>query len=321
MLDQMSFIFIINDMSEYKTLRQLQELGLINTDLKVILRLKKTEIEFASTISDNDILWIRRADQKWFKFLISAIFDIIKYKKLLSHKKIHLYVFTRYDPLIHFMLFFYNIEFLTEVYQVPFYEMPRARLTLFTKIKLFTKSLSLFLLSGRYSQISDREGLHEIYPKLDVKSKILRAYPSCDELQNFNFGNFVSMHDSYVEEKIFFTQPLYILDDVDKSEFTDENIAFIQEHSIKHVCFHPRQSEEFCELLYQSLPNVRFHKGVSALPKNKRFIPVSICSTVCFDSVLAGRDAIFVTNYFRSVKKVRSVQFLSQYLSRYYVGV
>lgn len=307
-------IIILNDYSEYKTFLKLQRLGVLPQHIKSIIRIKTTEAHLFEELTNSAILWISITNQKWIRFLRSAAADLKEHRKLLCGNEINLYIFSRYDPIIHFLASTLNIKCITELYQLPFYEARQSKITLQKKIKSKIKSFSLYLYTGRKSYISYRSGLHEINPIMAIPTNAIKLYPTNENSVNIKFGNFKHISDCTNDRLVFFTQPLYLLDKVDKNSFIDDNIRFLKKFRIREVCFHPRQSNEFRLALIKEFPEISFYNGISEVIIDKDYLPVSVGSTVCFDSVLSAKDAILVPDFFPSVRKIQPLPILTNYL-------
>jgi hypothetical protein len=308
-------LIIINDVSEYNAFVEVQNLGVLSRDIKVIVRLNSAELKFIDQGSNQNILWLSATDHKWFSFLRSAIGDLKANKHFLGEAEIELYLFTRYDPIIHYLVFFFKIKSIISLNQHPFYEVNNKRMTFQKNIKSLIKSLSLLFHTKKYSKIRYRSGQHEIYPTKYIPTQHINLFPKQETKKLFDFGKFLSISDETIGEKVFFTNNLYLLDNVKKIDFIVENINFINSYGIKKVCFHPRHSEEFRASLKMALPNVSFYEGVRNFPEQSEYVPVSICSTVCFSSVLRGKNAVLVPDHFQSVMHIHPIPALLKYLN------
>jgi len=167
-------------------------------------------------------------------------------------------------------------------------------------------------MSGKLLPIKYRDGMHEIFFCDAENIKKIRLYPQKNKFSQLKFGRFNP--EKCLKPKLFLTQPMYTLKDVDFAKFVSENILIVKQFGITMICFHPRESNKFKELIKQELNFCTFFDGINTINDLETFACISACSTVCFDQVALGNDAFLIPFKFPSLGHVESIRNLTNYL-------
>ena len=310
-------LVIVNDESELESLNSIMNKTeiFLGKNVKILARFNSNNL---NNLHFDNLLWSTYCNQSWKGFLFTSWLDFLKILKINQQKQIiELVFFSRYDPILHFIYNYIDLQDIIEVYQTPALEDENHAQTfkqiLFSKLKSF----SLFCVSAKFSNVRYRDGMHEVLFGNESETKKIQLYPSNTNTKDFKFGRLCTNMEDV--EYIFFTQDFYNLNNVSLKDYISENINFIQEHRIKSICFHPRDSSFFKLSIMKFFPKNEFFTGVNTINIDKTYVAVSIASTVCFKRILNGYDACLVPHLFPSVGHLDSIMELKKYLSKHCV--
>ena len=250
-----------------------------------------------------------KSSHDWFNFVLSAKRHG---RKILNNFELkEIYFFLHYDPLVSILKSNFPELKLTSILNHPMLELNPPNKDTKSKIKGFIKNNFLALFIKIRTKIGYLYGCHFI-EILGSDTNIIRMFPSKKE-NIFNFGKIITdLKDQ--KNLVFINGCIYRWESVNFREFLNDTLDIIEKYNINYFCFHPRDTDDFKNIIKKKFPHLIYHDFYSETNYEKDHLIFTHSSTTCFNHLIRGGNAGFIPSLYPSTQSELYVKIFMKYL-------